>query len=241
MAEDQDQETTDNPVVGFIKENKVGVAIGSALLIAAVIYSSTLGGGSDEPTAVPTVSSTAQLGPGTASPSPSASPSASPRPTSTESQSSEPEATEAPSEGSGDAPTSKPTSKPKKETGAGNQTKGPDGTVVGNHQQTPDIQPWEDYAESFSIAWADTSGGKDAWLKRLDPYITDELHDSYTYTDIRALYDDTFVQITADEEDKAAYKIFTAEYEKNGRLFQGLITLQPDGSWKVDTTAPPEE
>lgn len=243
MTEDQDNQTAESPVMGFFKENKIGVAVGSVLLIAAVIYTATLGGGSAEPTAVPTVSSTAQLGPGTASPS--ASPSATPRPTGTGNPSSDPEASEDPSEdpseGSGNAPSGKPTSKPAKETGAGNQTKGTDGTVVGNHAQTPDIQAWESFAEEFSVAWADTSGGKDAWLKRLDPLITEELHDSFTYTDIRALFDDTFVQIIADQEDKAAYKIFTAEYEENGALFQGLIALQPDGSWKVDTIAPPEE
>lgn len=245
MTEDQDQdqdkdkEATDHPVVGFIKENKVGVTVGSVLLIAAVIYSTTLGGGSAEPTAVPTVSSTAQLGPGTASPS--ASPTATPRPTGTPSQSSEPEASQAPSEEPSATPPSEPAAVPEKETGAGNQTKAPEGTVVGNHDQTPGIKKWEGYAEDFAVAWADTSGGKDAWLKRLDPLITDELHDSFSYTDIRSLFDDTFVNIVADEEDKAAYKIFTAKYEENGALFQGLITLQPDGSWKVDTIAPPEE
>lgn len=240
MPETQDEETTENPVMGFIKENKAGAAVAAALIVIAAVYFMTLGGGSGEPTAEPTVSSTAQLGPGTASPSPSATPSASPRPTSSESQPTDPEASAAPSEGSDDAPSNKPTSKPVKETGAGNQTQGPEGIVIGNQPQTPDIQPWEGFAEAFSVAWADTSGGKDAWLERLDPYITDELRNSYGYTDIRALYDDTLVRITADEEDKAAYKVFTAEYEESGKLFQGLIMLQPDGSWKVDTTAPSE-
>lgn len=137
--------------------------------------------------------------------------------------------------------TTEPAGEGPDKAGNNNQIEGPNGTVIGNNDQTAPIQDWGVVAEDFAIAWADTSGGKDAWLERLDPLITDELHDSFTYTDIRALYDDTFVSITADQEDQMAYKTFTARYETNGDLFQGLITLQSDGSWKVDTIAPPEE
>lgn len=224
MSEQQDQQAP-GPVAGFIKKNKIGIIVASALLIGGIIWTSG-GSGDDEPTAVPAVSSTAQPGPGTASPSPaaSASPSASKSPTST------PKPAEIPSGGP-----------PGAAGGTGTQPlSDTDTPLVGNHQQAPPLQEWEPAAEAFSTAWADTSGGKTAWLKRLQPLITERLYDNLSYTSLEALYDDEFSTIVVDEE-HASYKIFTAHYEENGPLLQGLIKVQADGSWLVDTTAPPEE
>lgn len=231
MSEDQNQETTDGPVSSFIRENKIGIAVVAVLIAGVTIFSAVSGPNDTEPTAVPTVSSTAQLGPGGASPSATDSP----KPNASSSPTETPEASESPSAEASDDASAPAGGTPNNPPGTGNTAQN-----IPDSKHAPKLQDWEENAEKFAVEWADTAGGKESWLKRIEPLVTEDLYESFTYTDIRALYDDKFDKIRIDEQ-QASYIIYTAFYEENGPLFQGLIQVQADGSWLVKNVGLPPE
>ena len=118
----------------------------------------------------------------------------------------------------------------------------PDGTppepMAGTHDQGVTMEEWRPTAEKFAAAWANPEGGKEAWLKRLKPVVTDQLYSSFEYTEPHNIYKDTLKRVVTMESLGYAYD-FQGEYEKNGPLFLGRIVAQPDGSWLVDGVTSP--
>lgn len=99
-------------------------------------------------------------------------------------------------------------------------------------QQAPEAQDWRPVARDFATAWADSEGGKDAWLARLKPLTTDEVYKGFENTDEKAIQNLTYsglaVRLT-----QGSVKYVNISYEETGDLMQiGLVT-QNDGSWKV--------
>lgn len=54
----------------------------------------------------------------------------------------------------------------------------------GNQAQAPTpTADWEPVAQGFGEAWANTEGGRDAWLQRIRPYVNDAMYQGFEYTD----------------------------------------------------------
>jgi hypothetical protein len=98
-------------------------------------------------------------------------------------------------------------------------------------------QDWKPYAESFTKAWLNTSGGKEAWLGRLKPMVSAGLYAGFTKTDIATVPSATFQSVSLAEESKAS-KTFRA-YASTGAILEGRVSIQVDGSWIVDQVGPP--
>lgn len=111
--------------------------------------------------------------------------------------------------------------------------------TVGTHPQAPEPDRWISYAEDFAAAWGDDTGGKEAWLARLKPHVTQKLYDGFALTDERAILHDTYGGVNIIEESPTQTS-FSAWYEEAGTVMDGLAVLQPDGSWLVDKVVPHE-
>lgn len=201
----------------FLK-NRIVLVIAVVIVIAGVgIYLATRGNAEAAPTPEPTITSSAQLE--------SVVPSA--PPATTESTS----APEKPSEAATEAPS----------------TAEPEPTVeaipedLGDAIRAPEESKWDYASEKFAAAWANPSVGKEAWLKAMEPYATDELLAGFEYTDIRAVAQTEEVSVSLSEE-IGDHRTFIAYDDINGGpLFEGLATRGDDGTWKVSKVgAPPK-
>lgn len=112
--------------------------------------------------------------------------------------------------------------------------------VAGGAQQAVTEQDWRPMAEAFAAAWANTDGGKDAWMARLKPHATPSLIEAFAYTDISNIPSDKLSSVSSIEEASGTIS-FNAYFEDGGTLFQGLAVLRPDGSWLVDKVGPPRK
>jgi hypothetical protein len=113
----------------------------------------------------------------------------------------------------------------------------PTQAILGKGPQAVTAKDWRLYAQNFSKAWADTAGGKDAWLGRLKPLVSPDLYAGFTRTDISTLPSVTYESVSMAEESKAA-KTFRA-YSTEGQMLEGRVSVQADGSWIVDQVGPP--
>ncbi|MCC3292824.1 hypothetical protein [Arthrobacter sp. zg-Y1110] len=211
-------ESPQSPVLTFIKEKALIIAVVILIAAAAVYIGVTRTGDSDETATVqPTAAPTAVLGGGPEGPTASPTGSGSP------------EATEGAQDGTGgpDVSTPQPSETPELEI------------HVGNNQQAIEETDWRVNADAFSEAWANPEGGKEAWLKRLRPYVTDELYKSFGYTDIRNIPSDTLRSNSPMEEGGGTLS-FQAIYADGGNRFNGLMQIQPDGTWLMSTIGPGE-
>ncbi|MBG0738673.1 hypothetical protein IV500_04460 [Paeniglutamicibacter antarcticus] len=111
--------------------------------------------------------------------------------------------------------------------------------VVGTGPQGVSAKDWRPYAEEFSKAWVNTADGKDAWLTRLKPMVSADLYAGFTRTDLNSVPAATYRSITLAEESLAS-KTFRA-YSMNGQMFEGRVSVQPDGTWIVDQVGPPKK
>ncbi|MGK3708805.1 hypothetical protein [Arthrobacter sp. IK3] len=206
-------ERRQNPVLAFLTGRGALIII-TILIAAAVVYTVATGSTEpeDAPAPAPSAAPTAVLeGGADDSVAPSAG-SGSPSPSATAQ-----EGTEAPS-GSGATPSPEPTLE----------------IHIGNNQQAVEAADWKETADAFSAAWANPEGGKDAWLKRLRPYVTDSLYKSFGYTDISRVPSDTF-RSTSPLEEGGGNMSFQAYFEEGGNRFNGLLQIQHDGTWLVKT------
>lgn len=112
--------------------------------------------------------------------------------------------------------------------------------IIGDAPQGPERGDWTLPAEAFAKAWANGEGGKEAWLARIRPHVTDKLYVGFESTIMQNVYTDEFVRLSTIEE-KNSYVIFTGEYTKNGVLFQGMAQVQGNGEWRIATVEPPSE
>lgn len=113
----------------------------------------------------------------------------------------------------------------------------PSQAILGKSPQAVTAKDWRLYAQDFSKAWANTAGGKDAWLSRLKPMVSADLYAGFTRTDINTLPTDPYQSVSLAEESKAS-KTFRA-YSTHGQMFEGRVSVQADGSWVVDQVGPP--
>lgn len=67
----------------------------------------------------------------------------------------------------------------------------------GDNPQAPTpTADWEPVAQGFGEAWANTDGGRDAWLERLRPYVNDTTYQGFEYTDFERYITDKQVDHT---------------------------------------------
>ncbi len=113
-------------------------------------------------------------------------------------------------------------------------------TTVGSGQQGVTISDWHPVAAGFAQAWIDTSGGQAKWLDGMKPYSTPDLIANFSYTDIRGIPKDSFKYVNLEDESTNKVK-FSATFNSNGEIFDGILELQPTGQWLVSTIAPPKK
>lgn len=205
-----------HPAVQFLKDNAVVIGLVLIVAVSVIVFAVLQGESKPEPKAgvTPTVSSSAELE--TTAPSGAASSSAGPGPSAPAHASSEPSsAAQEPAAPSAAAP-----------------------RVIGTGPQAVAEKEWKPYARDFAASWANTAGGKDAWLARLKPLVSAGLYEGFTKTDIRSVPNVALDGVSL-AEDKLGVKTFTA-YSANGALLEGRVRLQPDGSWLVDQVGPPK-
>lgn len=203
-----------HPALQFLQKNLLLIGIVALVVIALAVV--ILKPGSQVATPAPSITATA----GAATPVPTKTPSASATATATPTATKSPTA---PAKTQAPTPTAAATEAP----------------LIGDKPQSVDVKNWRPYAEKFSQAFANTTGGKEAWLARLRPLVTDDLYSGFKDTDMSRVTSRTFKTVnTLDEEN--AYSTFVAHYT-DGQAIEGLIQVQNDGSWRVHKAAKHEE
>lgn len=102
-----------------------------------------------------------------------------------------------------------------------------------DHAQAPEAGDWREPAEAFAAAYATAHGGdQEAWLAGMKPYITEELYENFTYTDMYYVSDDE-VESVASVEINPTTMIFRIYYAEAGSKSEALMELQPSGEWLV--------
>lgn len=213
--------TSTHPAVQYLKNNAVLIGLIVTVTASVGAFALSQGGDGAEPAAqsVPAVSATASIaggGPGTSA-SPSAGPVASAGAT-------------APAEG--------PEASAPAAGGPGQASSSATPHIIGNGQQAVIEKDWKPYARDFATAWIDTSGGKEAWLKRLKPLVSAGLYEGLQATDIRTIPTDTFDAVTL-ADSSPGLNVFRAFFVTHSELFEARAQIQPDGSWVIDQLAPP--
>lgn len=216
---------TDNgrhPALQFLQDNLALIGIVAVVIIAVAIVLFQQGPSEKKSAPVPSITATA--GAATSAPSSSATPTA----TATAS------ATQGPS-GSTSSPSPAATAAPSPSATAA-AAASEASRIVGDQPMAPEVQNWRPYAEKFSQAYGNTTGGKEAWLARLRPYVTDKLYEGFKTTDISRVTPGSFQTVNTLTEENA-YSTFVARYSDRGPI-EVLIQVQNDGSWKVNSTGP---
>lgn len=232
--QDNEQEAATGRDTPFYK-TKAGIgaiSAGAVVIAAAAFFALTAGGSSADETPDPVA--TASLGKDvTASPSPTETPSGPAEP------SEGPGSTEgAGGNSSGGQKPGQPVADPQQPT-PDNPAAVPGATGpvrVGDHAQGPSIGEWEPVARAYGAAWADPSGGHEAWLERLKPHVTPEMHRSFGYTDIANVPAHTLDSVILVDEGPRT-RNFKILYE-DGYALLAQAEIQNDGSWLVSKSMP---
>lgn len=115
----------------------------------------------------------------------------------------------------------------------------PEPTVtIGNGPQAPTLQDWKITARGFGAAFANPSGGKDAWLAGIKPYVTPALYAKYLPTDIRSIPTEKLLDVYQDKR-SGGVVVYHPSYASGSNQFQALMKIQPDGTWLVDQVDAP--
>lgn len=207
-------ESRKSPVVTFLREKAVLIALVAIVVVAALYVGLTRTADNSDPAAgpEPTAAPTAVLG--DAPEGPAETPAGSGSPGASNGAEEAPEARQTESAAPGQEPQQE--------------------IHVGNAQQAVEAGDWQPVADGFAAAWANPEGGKDAWLKRLRPYVTDSLYRSFGYTDISNIPDDEYLSSSPMEEGGGTMS-FQAHFVDGGNRFNGLLEIQNDGTWLVKT------
>lgn len=223
-----------HPALQYLKDHVVLIALITALAVSVGFYAFNQMTAKAEPaaaTAAPTVNSTAGISnvaptAGAGTPSPAITPT----PGST-----------APSGGqyAGTAAQGGSGSTPKAQAPAPSAYPTPTVTV-GNGPQAPTLQDWKITARGFSAAFADPSGGKDAWLARIKPYVTPGLYAKYTPADIRSIPTERLLDVYQDKR-SGGVVVYHPSYASGSNQFEALMKIQPDGTWLVDQVDAPSK
>lgn len=100
-------------------------------------------------------------------------------------------------------------------------------------KHAPEAGDWREPAEAFAAAYSDTHGGdQKAWLAGMEPYVTEDLHENFTYTHIANVVDAEVesVESVQIESTTMTFKIHTAAGDDQTIA---LMELQPSGEWLV--------
>lgn len=206
-----------HPAVQYLKDHALLVGSILAVVIAVAVWAFTQAAPKTEAAAVarPTVSATATLG-GDETASASATPTAAPE----------------------DSAAALAAAAAQAAAQASPEAAGP--VVLGAAPQAPSEKPWRPYADAFGTAWVNLDGGKDAWLARLKPLVSEGLYDGFTSTDINAIPIDTYESVTIIEESPMS-KTLRGYLVNNGHFYNARLTIQHDGTWLVDQLTSPDK
>lgn len=103
--------------------------------------------------------------------------------------------------------------------------------------QAPELGEWEPVVDAFAKEWANDTGGHAGWLKRMRPYITDELYEGFESTDpmwILNMDYDSFVEsdLTRDKEVMARRVNLRYDGDKKPKTTI-VVEIQDNGEWLV--------
>ena len=102
-----------------------------------------------------------------------------------------------------------------------------------DHAQAPEAGDWREPAEAFAAAYADSHGGdQKAWLAGMEPYVTDEMLENFSYTHMANVIDDE-VEAVESVQIESTTMSFKIHYAQAGGDSIALMELQPSGEWKV--------
>lgn len=122
-----------------------------------------------------------------------------------------------------------------------NPTDGRGNPIVWYGTVMSDPQP---VADEFAKQWANPEGGKEAWLARLRPLITDDAYAGFSYTGEENILPLKLIKVTIVKDPghlASGFYRFIGTYEGCGDVILSTITPQPEGSWLVDTTTEAQE
>lgn len=231
---DTDQEDAQRGTPFLKTKAGIGVVAAGVVVLGAAAYFALTSGNSDS-AETPDPVATASLDKGVSpSPSASATPSESAGPTEGT------EGTAGPGgEGSGGQEPGQEATEPGQPADNPATIPGASGPVrVGDHAQGPSIGEWEPVARAYGAAWADPSGGHEAWRERLKPHITPEMYRSFGYTDMANVSARTLKTVILSDEGPRT-RNFRVIYE-DGYVLLAQVEIQNDGSWLVSQSMPDE-
>lgn len=101
---------------------------------------------------------------------------------------------------------------------------------------------WQTVAEAYGRAFTNTSGGKQAWLSRLEQLVAPSLAQGYTYTDLAVVPDEDLLAATGGEPMPAPTPSREMQLEYTGGLFVDIVVSQDPSTkrWVVTTAVPAE-
>lgn len=99
---------------------------------------------------------------------------------------------------------------------------------------------WRAAAESFAVAFTNTTGGKDAWRTRLRPWVAADLYDAYGLTDLAVVPTSRFDRITTSKTvgGETPTVVATLDYADE-LVLQATVSQDPTTErWVVVTAGP---
>lgn len=102
--------------------------------------------------------------------------------------------------------------------------------------QAPQIGDWEPVVNSFAKEWANDTGGHDGWLKRMRPYITDDLYEGFESTDpmwIQSMEFRSADETTTFNKDVAARRVDLFFKGRDKPAATVVVAIQDNGEWLV--------
>ena len=112
----------------------------------------------------------------------------------------------------------------------GSASKSPTLSADGKKQDVT-LGDWRPTARGFAEAWANPDGGKDAWLGRMKPMLTDEMYNRFKNTNENQIEDLNYEGLSVYSENENE-EIIDISYE--GQRDYMRIALTPAGEdWKV--------
>lgn len=214
MAENEQQ---NNGALGWLKANGILVGVFAIILIPLLIFlGPQLFGGNDDqgPSSQPQATATLD-------------------PNQIEHESATPSAT--PSKSASPTPSVAPVAEPTESYNPDAPLQLADGEA--KHGVEIELDPTSTI-KNFANAWASPGDDKMEWLTSMRPYVTDELYDGFTDTGLQFVPTDSFLEADYTEEFDRGYSKFNAEFKDGGRLLDGILELQPDGTWLVAKVVP---
>lgn len=135
-------------------------------------------------------------------------------------------------------------------TGKGTQNQTPAATSPAQRPSTPKAEPraentdaWRAAVRRFGVAFTTTEGGHRAWLNRLEPLVSPDLAQGYSYTDLDLVPTERLLKVTGGAAAPGENPARTARlHYTNGLIVEVTVALAlKTQKWIITTAVPGDD